>query len=45
MSIDALPVFLLDLFWTPLLYVGGVMWCIGMAFALLWAWRHVSKSD
>lgn len=46
MSIDALPVFLLDLFWTPLLYLAGGIWCFCMVFALWGAFNHIfSKSE
>lgn len=44
MSIDALPEFLIDVLWNPLLYVGGLLWCISMVVGLLGAFRHISKS-
>lgn len=44
MSIDALPEFLIDALWTPLLYVGGLLWCMSMVVGLLGAVRRISKS-
>lgn len=44
MSLDALPEFLISVFWTPLLIIGGLMWCFAMGFALLSALHHMGKS-
>lgn len=47
MSLDALPVFLVSVFWTPFLYLAGAIWVVCMVYAIWGAFNHIysNKSE